>query len=290
MTLYRDVFYSSADGLRLHARDYGDEHAPLSVLCLPGLSRNARDFALVAERLAQRFRVICADQRGRGESAYDPKPENYHPGIYVGDMVALLDHLGLKRVAIIGTSLGGLMAMMMAAGLPDRVAGIVVNDIGPEVALEGLVKIQSYIDRETKVSNWDEAVADVSGLFGAAFPAYGAAEWKRVAHALYKENADGVPVLDFDPRIADNFKTLEPQAIDLWPVFDAIPQIPFGLVHGTLSELLSPPIMNEMLRRRPDIVSAEIDDAGHAPSLDEAPSREVIDRVLAAAGSVSQSL
>lgn len=282
MTLYRDVFYSSADGLRLHARDYGDEHAPLSVLCLPGLSRNARDFTLVAARLASRFRVICAEQRGRGESAYDPKPENYHPGIYVGDMVALLDHLGLQRVAIIGTSLGGLMAMMMAAGLPDRVAGIVVNDIGPEVALEGLVKIQSYIDREANVGNWEDAVADVSGLFGRAFPAYGAAEWKRVAQALYKENAWGVPVLDFDPRIADNFKTLEPTAIDLWPVFDAIPQIPFGLVRGRLSELLTPPIQAEMLRRRPDIVTAEIDDAGHAPSLDETPSRDVVDRVLAA--------
>jgi pimeloyl-ACP methyl ester carboxylesterase len=280
MTLYRDVFYTSADGLRLHARDYGDEHAPLSVLCLHGLSRNARDFEAVALRLAPRFRMICAEQRGRGESAYDPKPENYHPGTYVGDMVALLDHLGLQRVAIIGTSLGGLMAMMMAAGLPDRVAGIVVNDIGPEVALEGLVKIQSYIDRDIKVGTWDEAVADVSGLFGSAFPAYGQSEWERVARALYREDARGVPVLDFDPHIADNFKTLEPTALDLWPVFDAVPKIPFGLVRGKLSDLLTAPIMAEMLRRRPDIISAEIDDAGHAPSLDEPASREVIDRVL----------
>jgi pimeloyl-ACP methyl ester carboxylesterase len=280
MTLYRDVFYTSADGLRLHARDYGDEHAPLAVLCLPGLSRNARDFEPVALRLAPRFRMICAEQRGRGESAYDPKPENYHPGTYVGDMVALLDHLGLRRVAIIGTSLGGLMAMMIAAGFPDRVAAIVINDIGPELAVEGLIKIQSYIGRESNVTNWDEAAADVRALFGAAFPAYSPAEWERMARALYKEDSRGVPVLDFDPHIADNIKTMEPTALNIWPVFDAVPKIPFGLVRGKLSDLLSAQVMAEMQRRRPDIVSAEIDDAGHAPNLDEPPSREVIDRVL----------
>jgi len=282
MSLYRDVFYPSPDGLRLHARDYGDEQAKLTVLCMPGLSRNARDFEAVAERLAPRFRILCAEQRGRGESAYDPKPENYHPGTYVGDMIALLDHLKLDRVALIGTSLGGLMAMMMAAGLPDRVAGIVVNDIGPEVAIEGLVKIQSYIDRVTNVGSWDEAIEDVSRVFGASFPAYGPADWERSARALYKEDAGGIPVLDFDPRIADNFKTLEPKALDVWPVFDAVPKIPYGLVRGKLSDLLTVPIMNEMLRRRPDIVLAEIDDSGHAPTLDEPPARAVIDRVLGA--------
>jgi len=282
MSLYRDVFYSSADGLRLHARDYGDEHAKLTVLCLPGLSRNARDFEAVAERLAPSFRILCAEQRGRGESAYDPKPENYHPGTYVGDMVALLDHLQLERVAIVGTSLGGLMAMMMAAGLPQRIAGIVVNDIGPELAAEGLVKIQSYIDRPITVRTWREAVEDVRLLFHHSFPAYGPAEWERVARQLYKENAQGVPVLDFDIHISDNFKTLEVTSLDLWPVFDAVPPIPFGLVRGKLSDLLTPPIRDEMLRRRPAIVTAEIDDCGHAPTLDEAPARGVIDRVLGA--------
>jgi pimeloyl-ACP methyl ester carboxylesterase len=280
MSFHRDVFYTSADGLRLHARDYGDEHAALTVLCLPGLSRNARDFEAVAERLASRFRVICAEQRGRGLSAYDPKPENYHPGTYVGDMVALLDHLKLERVAIIGTSLGGLMAMMMAAGFPRRIAGIVVNDVGPELAVDGLVKIQSYIDRPITVRNWREAVDEVRLLFQHSFPAYGEAEWERMARQLYKENDAGVPVLDFDIHIADNFKTLEVKALDLWPVFDAVPPIPFGLVRGELSDLLTASIRDEMLRRRPDIVAAEIEDAGHAPTLDEGPAREVIDRVL----------
>jgi pimeloyl-ACP methyl ester carboxylesterase len=282
MTLYRDVFYPSPDGLRLYARDYGDEDAPLTVLCMPGLSRNARDFELVAERLAPRYRILCAEQRGRGRSAYDPKPENYHPGTYVGDMVALLDHLKLERVAMIGTSLGGLMAMMMAAGLPQRVAGIVINDVGPELAVEGLLKIQSYIDRETSVGNWDEAIEDVRRTFHHSFPAYTAADWDRMTRALYKENERGVPVLDFDPHISDNYKALEPKAIDLWPVFDALPKIPFGLVRGKLSDLLTAPIRDEMLRRRPDIELAEIDDAGHAPTLDEPPARAVIDQVLGA--------
>lgn len=282
MSLYREIFYFSSDSLRLHARDYGDEHAKLTVLCMPGLSRNARDFDAVAERLAPRYRILCAEQRGRGLSAYDPKPENYHPGTYVGDMVALLDHLKLERVAMIGTSLGGLMAMMIAAGLPQRVAGIVINDVGPELAVEGLVKIQSYIDREKSVGNWSEAIADVSGTFRASFPAYGAVEWERMTRQLYKEDGQGVPVLDFDPHIADNFKALEPKALDIWPVFDALPKIPFGLVRGKLSDLLTAPIKDEMLRRRPDIVLAEIDDSGHAPTLDEAPARAVIDQVLGA--------
>jgi pimeloyl-ACP methyl ester carboxylesterase len=281
MSMYRDVYYSSADGLRLHARDYGDEQAPLAVLCLHGLSRNARDFEAVAERLAARYRVIAAEQRGRGLSAYDPKPENYHPGTYVIDMIALLDHLQLSRVAILGTSLGGLMAMMMAAGFPQRVAAIIVNDVGPEVDVEGLIKIQSYINRETKVRSWEEAVDDVTVLFAPVFPTYGAADWQRVARQLYAENAEGVPVLDYDPAIGDNFKHVEPQALSIWPVFDALPKIPFGLVRGQLSDILSPTVMAEMVRRRPDIVTAEIPAMGHAPTLDEPAARAVIDKVLA---------
>lgn len=285
MSLYRDVYYHSADGLRLHARDYGDEQAPLAVLCLHGLSRNARDFEPVAERLSSRFRVICAEQRGRGLSAYDPKPENYHPGTYVADMIALLDHLKLPRVAIIGTSLGGLMAMILAAGWPDRVGGIIVNDVGPEVAVEGLVKIQSYIDRATNVSTWDEAAEEVRVLFAAVFPNYGAAEWQRMARQLYVADGTGMLVLDYDPHIADIFKTMEPQALAMWPVFDAMPPIPFGLVRGELSNILSAAVKAEMEKRRPDIVSAEISQVGHAPTLDEAPARAVIDRIL---GSIPQ--
>ena len=280
MSPYRDVYYPSADGLRLHARDYGDEDAPLAVLCLHGLSRNARDFEPVAERLSPRFRVICADQRGRGLSAYDPKPENYHPGTYVADMIALLDHLKLPRVAIIGTSLGGLMAMILAAGFPDRVSGIVVNDVGPEVAAEGLGKIQSYIDRATNVSNWEEAAEEVRVLFAAVFPNYGAAEWERMARQLYVEDETGMLVLDYDTHIADIFKNIEPQALAMWPVFDAIPKVPFGLIRGELSNILAPAVMAEMQKRRPDIVSVEIPHVGHAPTLDEPGSRGVIDQVL----------
>lgn len=281
MSLYRDVYYSSPDGLRLHARDYGNDAAPLAVLCLHGLSRNARDFEAVAERLSPHFRVIAADQRGRGLSAYDPKPENYHPGTYVADMIALLDHLKLPRVAIIGTSLGGLMAMILAAGWPDRVSGLVVNDVGPEVAVEGLVKIQSYINRVTQVSNWTEAVEDVQTLFGAVFPNYGTEDWQRMTRQLYVEK-DGVPVLDYDPAIGDLFKQVEPQALSMWPVFDAMPKIPFGLVRGALSDILAPSVLAEMVQRRPDIITAEIPAKGHAPTLDEPAARAVIDQVLAA--------
>jgi pimeloyl-ACP methyl ester carboxylesterase len=282
MTTFTDVYYDAPDLLRLHARDYdGGAHPGTPVLCLAGLTRNARDFEALAGRLAAGRRVVVAEQRGRGRSAYDPKPENYHPATYAADMLALLDHLEIGRVAIIGTSLGGLMAMLMAAAWPDRVAGILLNDVGPEVATEGIDKIRAYIDRVPQVTDWSDAANDVRTLFGAVFPDYEMADWQRFARAVYTENAAGIPVLDYDPKIAVNVKNGANAAPDLWPVFDALPPMPVAVIRGALSNILTGATLAEMKKRRPDLIAAEVERVGHAPDLEEPESLALIDRFLA---------
>lgn len=282
MTAFRDVFYDSPDKLRLYARDYGAESGQgWPILCLAGLTRNSRDFASLAAGLAPDHRVVVAEQRGRGRSAYDPKPENYQPAVYVMDMIALLDHLGIKKAAIIGTSLGGLMAMLLAANFPDRIGGILLNDVGPEVAAEGIAKIQAYIDRVPDVANWDDAIKDVRLLFGSTFPDWQAADWERFARSVYRETAAGVPVLDYDPNIAVNVKNGGGGTPVLWPIFDALPDIPIAVLRGATSNILAPATLAEMRKRRPALIAAEVPRVGHTPNLDEPEARQLIQRFLA---------
>jgi pimeloyl-ACP methyl ester carboxylesterase len=283
MSLFKDVFYQTTDGLRLHARDY--DQAPggkIPVLCLPGLTRNARDFDGVAARLAPAYRVIVAEQRGRGQSAYDPKPENYQPMVYVQDMITLLDHLAVPKVAIIGTSLGGLMAMIIGAHWPERIAGILFNDIGPEVVPAGIEAIKSYIDGIPGVVDWDGAALAVKLIYGAAFPNYNDDDWHRMARNSYRENADGSVVPDRDMAIAINVKKNPSNAIDLWPMFDALPKVPLAVVRGCLSNLFSAEIQAKMAEHRPDLMVAELAHEGHAPTLEEPGSVALIDRFLSA--------
>jgi len=281
MSAFHDRFFVTPDGLRLHYRDYdGAATASPPVLCLAGLTRNARDFADLADRLSADRRIIVAEQRGRGQSDYDPVAENYQPAIYVRDMMALIDHLDLPRVLIIGTSLGGLMAMLMAAGFPHRFAGILLNDIGPVIDPSGLRKIQAYIDRVPLVKDWDDAARDVQMLFGATFPTYQSRDWERCAQAMFRENDEGVPVLDYDPQIAFNVKNGGSEVPDLWPVFDALPRLPIAVVRGELSNILAADTLAEMRRRRPDLLSVELPEVGHAPALIEEGALRLIAEFL----------
>jgi pimeloyl-ACP methyl ester carboxylesterase len=197
------------------------------------------------------------------------------------DMMALLDHLAIDRVIIIGTSLGGLMAMLMAAGFADRIKAILLNDIGAEIAEEGLSKIRGYIDRVPMVNSWQDAERDVESLFGAAFPDYRPADWRRFAQALYREDDTGRPVLDYDPNIAVNVLTGGSAAPALWPIFDALPKIPIAVIRGALSNILAAETLAEMVRRRPELLWVELPRVGHAPDLNELQSRALIAEFLA---------
>lgn len=281
---YLDYYYRSADDLTLYARDYpGPEDSQrLPVLCMHGLTRNSADFAWIASRLAKTRRVISVDQRGRGLSDYDPVAANYTPATYVGDMFKLLDELGIQRLLVIGTSMGGLMAMIMANRQARRFAGIVLNDIGPELDRAGLDRIKNYVGKRGEISNWDDAVARTREINAVAFPRYTDEEWLRLAQGLYFE-ANGVPVIAHDAAIAEALQDVESNAVpaDLWSLFHGMSAMPMLVVRGELSDLLAMDCIEKMQAISPTLRVAQIPDRGHAPMLDEPAAVKAVEAFIA---------
>ncbi len=275
-----DVFYLSDDGLRLYARDQPGPGADApAVLCLPGLTRNGKDFSSIAERLRRRHRVICPDQRGRGRSQRDPDAAHYAPMRYVQDMFTLLDTLGFSRVTVIGTSLGGLMGMLMLALQPQRVEALVLNDVGPVIDPAGIARLAAYVGKSAPVANWDEAIAQTAAINGIAFPGYGRADWAAMARNVYVQEGTQ-PVLDYDPAIAQGVAA-GTAAPDLWPLFDGLAPRPMLVIRGELSDILSPQTLAEMQRRRPTLQTVTVPGVGHAPMLDEVEAVAAIEPFLA---------
>jgi len=286
--MYREQRWDSADGLELYCRIYdtpaaGEASAPgaLTVLCLPGLTRNSRDFEALAPHLAARHRVVCPDLRGRGFSARDPDWRNYHPGTYLSDLQRLLQVLDLARVAIIGTSLGGILGMLLGATAPATVAGLVLNDVGPEVDPRGIERIKSYTGRLPPVRTWEEAVAQYRAVNGAAWPDLADETWARMVHRSYRADDSGTPALDCDPRIGDALRAAPPVAGGLWPAFEQLGGIPMLVIRGALSDLLSADTVDRMRRGKPDLEAVTVGNRGHVPLLDEPEALSAIDRFLA---------
>ena len=281
-TEWQDRYFKSADGLRLYYRDYPAE-APgrTPVLCLPGLTRNSRDFESIASRMSRSRRVLCADLRGRGLSQHDPDWKNYHPGTYVGDIALLLKDAGVSKVIILGTSLGGILAMVVAATTPQVLAGVVLNDVGPEVAAEGLKRISTYVGKSAPVSSWAEAAAQARNTYGLAWPDATDADWLGFAKRSYTE-VDGVPRLAMDPMIGEAVRAAPAGAApDLWPVFGALKPIPTLALRGAISDVLSEGTFDRMAREKPDLVRVTIVQRGHPPMLDEPDSVAAIESFLA---------
>jgi pimeloyl-ACP methyl ester carboxylesterase len=279
MSDYEDIYYKASDGLNLYARDYAHANPRATLLCLHGLSRNSADFAELCASLHDDYRLVAVDQRGRGRSDYDSNSANYDARIYVRDMFTLLDHLRLERVIAIGTSMGGVISMAMAATAAHRFAGVVLNDIGPEIDPAGLERIRSYVGKLPPVSTWDEAAAQVRASNAAAFPDYGHDDWLRFARRLYREDDSGRPVLAHDPAIADSLRASN-VPVNLWPAFDAMSDIPILVIRGVLSDILAPACVAEMQRRRPDLIAVEVPNRGHAPMLDEPEAAHAIRRFV----------
>ncbi len=285
MTNYRDHYYYSSDGLRLYARDYlcsdGGTTAK-TVLCMHGLTRNSADFAGLAEHLSERYRVISVDNRGRGLSEYDSNSANYAPATYVRDMFTLLADLDVDRVILCGTSMGGLMAFVMAAMQPERIRGMIINDIGPEVAQAGLDRIKAYVGKSKPVSDWQEAIAQAKETNAVAFPDFSDREWEDFTRGIYRD-VDGVPVLAYDPAISQPMSDEKSGAVppDLWPVFEASAAIPMLVVRGESSDILAPGCVQTMREKHPGLQSVEVPHRGHAPTLNEPTARTAIDDFLA---------
>ena len=270
------TFISAADGLRLHARCYGRRSAPaLPVVCLPGLSRTAEDFETLATALAgdkrTPRRVIALDYRGRGLSAYDRDPANYSFQTELADVLAMLTALDALPTVVIGTSRGGILAMLLAALRPSALAGVVLNDIGPVIEPKGLMRIKSYVGKLPQPASYEEAADILRRLFSAQFPKLSEADWLASARRAYKLENDRLQPT-YDVRLAT---TLEHVNFDkplppLWKEFDALAAVPLMVIRGANSDILSPETVDAMRRRRPGLELIEVPDQGHAPLLAEA--------------------
>lgn len=280
-----DHYFNSSDGLRLYCAVYGARHAGrVPVLCLPGLTRNSRDFAWLARHLQPQYEVLAPDLRGRGLSAWDPDPSHYQPLTYVQDVWSLLDSRGIPRVAVVGTSLGALMGMIMGALRKDRIAGLILNDAGPEIDPAGAKRIAGYAGRLPPVTSWAEAVAQAKSVYGAALPDLSDAQWLDYTRRGYREGTAGVPVPDVDPRIAEALQRPTGAPPDLWPLYSQLTDVPVLAIRGALSDILSAGTLSRMAREKPDLVQLTVPNRGHAPLLDEPECVAAIDAFLARHG------
>ncbi|TGP21580.1 MULTISPECIES: alpha/beta hydrolase [unclassified Mesorhizobium] len=270
---FSDFFYIAPDGLKLHARIYGEANTGWPVVCLPGLTRNARDFhefALYLSSKAKRPRkVIAFDYRGRGQSDYDPDTTHYNVGVEAGDVLAGLSELGIAEAVFIGTSRGGLIVHVLGALKPAVLKAIVLNDIGPVIEAQGLAQIRAYLDRAPKPKTFAEAVDAQRRVHGASFPALTDADWARMVSAICRDTDAGL-VPDFDPALVDTLAGADftKPLPDLWPQFDALAAAPMLAIRGDNSKLLSAATLEAMGKRHPGMEAITVEGQGHAPFLE----------------------
>lgn len=285
MSEYADCHWSSRDGLRLHYRDYPGRADRPTLICLPGLTRNARDFQVLAARLAGEWRVICPDMRGRGDSAYAKDSSTYNPFQYVDDVNHLLDEAGVDRYVAIGTSLGGLMTMILAMNAPERIAGAVLNDVGPWLEPEGLKRITGYVGQGRSFPTWMHAARALEESQGMAHPGFGIVDWLDMAKRLMTLSSNGRIVFDYDMKIAEPLARSDPATQpDLWPGVENLAGKPLLLLRGALSDLLSAETFAQMAARLPGADAITVPGVGHTPLLAEPEAVAALDRLLARVG------
>ncbi len=279
---YVDGYWWSNDGLRLHYRDYpGREDRP-PLVCFPGLTRNARDYEGLAQRLAGAWRVILVEFRGRGESAYAKDPMTYVPLVYLQDVEALIGELKLDNFVAVGTSLGGIVTMLLAATDRERLAGAVLNDVGPEIDPGGLARIRNYVGKAVQHPTWMHAARALAESQGDAYPGYDIEAWLAMAKRLFRLNSSGRIVLDYDMKIAEPFRVPGNEAgPDMWPTLDGLKGKPLLVVRGERSDILRAPVAEKMLERVAGAELVTVPGVGHAPTLEEPEAAKAIDKLLA---------
>ncbi len=278
--MWSDGYWWSNDGLRLHYRDYPGPASRPPILCIPGLTRNARDFEAVAERLAPEWRLICVDLRGRGESAYAKDPMTYVPLTYLQDVEALIRELRLDRFILFGTSLGGIIAMLLAMSDSQRIAGALLNDVGPDLDPRGLERIRSYVGRSQTWPTWLHAARFLCEAQREMHPQWKLDQWLALAKRVCKLGPSGRIFFDYDMRIAEPLK-LPGGGLDLWPAFASLKAVPSLAIRGELSDLLSEETLGRMKAEHPQLETVTIPGVGHAPTLDEPEAAQAIDALLA---------
>lgn len=286
MNDFTDLHFPASDGLRLHARLYGElEGVRWPVVCLPGLTRNARDFHelavfLSSDSFAPRP-VVAIDYRGRGGSEYDPDWRNYNLGVEATDVMACLDRLEIAQAAFVGTSRGGLITLLLAAARPSLLNAVVLNDVGPVLEPRGLARIRDYLQSSGNPATMAEAVAEQKAIHGQAFTGLAEHDWLKLAEALYRVE-NGRPVADFDPALRNvlaDFDATRP-VLTMWDQFDRLADVPLLVLRGENSALLAPGTLVEMARRHPSCEVLEVAGHGHPPMLGTAGLPEFIRKFI----------
>ena len=280
--LYMDSYWWSNDGLRLHYRDYAGSADRPVIVCMPGLTRNVRDFEGLAARLSPEWRVITVDFRGRGESAYAKDAMSYVPLTYVQDVERLLTDLKIDRFVAFGTSLGGIVTMLLAATGHAKLAGAVLNDVGPVIEAAGLDRIKGYVGKTSSWPTWIHAARALGETNAVVYPAYKLEDWLAMAKRLYRLTRGGRIVPDYDKNIAEPFRLPGGEAgVDLWPALDAMRDVPTLIVRGAVSDVLSDATAVAMKGRLRAADYVTVAGAGHAPTLDEPDAVAAINALLA---------
>jgi pimeloyl-ACP methyl ester carboxylesterase len=282
MAVWRDEYWTSRDGLTLHYRDYAGPADRPPVLCLHGLTRNSRDFENLARRLAGNWRVLTVDFRGRGKSEYDRQPDRYMPPTYAADVLHLLDELAIERAVFVGTSLGGIVTMIVAGFAPQRIAGALLNDVGPELDKAGLDRISGYVGKPVRFASWDEAAERFAAKNGDVHPAYNHEDWVRYAKRVCRQTERGIE-LDYDMAIAEPFRAMDEKTAagaNAWPLLEGFAGKPVTILRGETSDLFSAEIASKMCGAIPGAELVTVQGVGHAPDFDEPQSIAAVEGLL----------
>lgn len=287
MSTFAELTYRGEGGLALYARDYAGSggQARCPVLCIHGLTRNSADFEDVAPWIAsQGRRVLAVDVRGRGRSDRDTDPKRYNPKVYAADMLALLDSLGIARAVFVGTSMGGIITMVVAMKRLRAIAAAVLNDVGPVISMQGLNRIAGYVGKGRAVENWDDAAAYIKSINAAAFPENTMADWQLWARRTFRDDGGGRVALDYDPQIAASIQgaKLKPTSLAARLLYRRLARNrPTLLIRGAISDLVGAAEAEYMRRVAPSLAYAEVPGVGHAPMLTEPAARQALSSFLA---------
>lgn len=270
---YEDIYFSGQGGISLHARDYKPKKEQgLPVLCLHGLTRNCRDFEPLIDALPENLgiRFIVPDQRGRGLSA-TAEPQTYSPIVYAQDMWRLMEYLEVEEFLVIGTSMGGIMALLMSAERPSRIRGIAFNDIGPELQQEELNRIVAYLGEDMYVADWEDAVISVKAMQAKNFPDFTDEQWLAFARRMYTKHDNGDLKLDYDENIGIPVRSVASASVpvNMWSMFETTKNAPILVIRGEVSTLFPHETLTKMKEQHPMCVAIEVPNRGHAPILDE---------------------
>ncbi len=269
MPAHSECAFDVAPGLAMRCRRYsGGDKNP--VICIPGLTRNASDFADLAPKIAAIGRDVTAvSLRGRGKSDYDPDYLNYHPLTYRDDILLALDKMNVRAAIFVGTSLGGIVTMLANESAPERVKAAIINDVGPDLAPEGLARIASYVGKSAgSAETIEEAAMRIRAINEVAFPDATDDDWIVFAQRTFHQTEDGKWALDYDPNIARGLAENGP-APDLWPAFESLKSTPTLIIRGAISDLLSAEIVERMRKVHPHFDYIEVPRIGHAPMMTE---------------------